>query len=112
MDIKTYMANMICFYLGLLLLFILTGIITLIWGIIRKKTFKWRWIIIPYSILYLFFALFSTTIAGIAYDDFTDPNYWRYEGWRLQDFVLNDVRKIAIWLLIGALLYFVFDRKR
>lgn len=110
MDIKSYMGNMICLYLGLLLLFVLAGIIVLIWGI-WKKTIKFRWIIIPYSIVYLFFALFSTTIAGIAYDDFADPNYWRYEGWKLHDFVLNDVRKITIWLLIGALLYFVFERK-
>ena len=111
MDIKTYMANIICFYLGLLLFFVLAGIIVLIWSGIRKKALKCWWII-PYSILYLNYALLSAAIAGIAYDDFADPNYWRYEGWRLRDFVLNDVRKIAIWLLIGALLYFVFESKK
>ena len=110
MDIKTYMANIICFYLGLLLLFVLAGIIILILSVIRKKAIKCWWII-PYSILYLIYALLSAAIAGIAYDDIADPNYWRYEGWKLHDFVLNDVRKIAIWLLLGALLYFVFERK-
>ena len=110
MSIETYTTNMFFFYLGLLFLFVLTGIIVLIRSGIRKKTLKCWWII-PYSILYLIYALLSATIAGIAYDDIADPNYWRYEGWRLHDFVLNDVRKIAVWLLIGVLLYFVFERK-
>ena len=110
MSIETYTTNMVFFYLGLLFLFVLAGIIVLIWSGIRKKTLKCRWII-PYSILYLVYALFSASTAGIAYDDIADPNYWRYEGWKLYDFVLNDVRKIAIWLLIGVLLYFVFERK-
>lgn len=90
MSIETYTTNMVFFYLGLLFLFILAGIIVLIRSEIRKKTLKCWWII-PYSILYLVYALFSASTAGIAYDDFADPNYWRYEGWRLHDFVLNDV---------------------
>lgn len=109
MNIETYISNILFLYTGLFLLSIFIGLVGI--GIrIWKKTLKYWWII-PYSMLYLFSAIFSTFIASMAYDDLADPNYWRYENWELCDFVLNDIKRLIIWLFIGVLLYLVFERE-
>lgn len=69
------------------------------------------WWSIPCSILYANSALFSTFIASTAYDDPSNPNYARYEGWELQNFIIHDIKIFLIWLFLGILLYFVFEGK-
>ena len=96
------------FYIGLFFLSVLAGFV-MIWRKIRKKDIKLGWIV-PYTIFYSVFSLFAVFAASIAYDDPADPNYARYQGWTLRDFVFRDLRALLIWLLIGALLYLIFER--
>jgi len=110
MNIETYATVIVYFYIGIFFLLIPVGIVSL-WKRIRRKTAKCWWLI-PYSMLYLLFAIFGTFTAYIAYDDLSDPNYRTYEGWELHDFVLNDIKRFILWLLIGVLLYFLFGRKK
>lgn len=109
MSIETYAAIMNALYIGLFLLFVFSGIV-LTWDRIRKNTLRYWWIF-PCSIFYVVSALFSTFTAYIAHDDPADPNFRRYENWGLKDFVLHDIKTLIIWLLIGAALHFVFDRR-
>lgn len=109
MSIEVYAMTMIRLYIGLILFFIVSGVVD-IWNRIRKKTPKYWRGIIPCSILYLITAMFSTCAASIAYDDPADPNYARYAGWELRDFILHDIKTFIIWLLIGVLLYLVFEK--
>lgn len=109
MSIEIYAITMICLYMGFILFFIIFGVVD-IWNRIRRKTLKYWWGIIPCSILYLITAMFSTFAASIAYDDPADPNYARYAGWELHDFILHDIKTFIIWLLIGVLLYLVFEK--
>ena len=62
--------------------------------------------------IYLIFAAFSTFTAHIAYDDPADPNYSIYKDWGLHNFILNDIKMLAIGVFIAALLYFVFESKK
>ncbi len=94
---------------GLFFLSVFSGIV-LTWDRIRKNTLRYWWIF-PCSIFYVVSALLSTFTAYIAHDDPADPNFRRYENWGLKDFVLNDIKTLIIWLLIGAALHFVFDRR-
>ena len=100
MSIDTYTLGIAWFYIGLFLLFVLAGIVE-IWHRIRKGPLKHWWGITPCGILYSLSACVSTLSAGIAYNDISDPNYGRYGGWELTDFILHDVKTLAIWLLIG-----------
>ncbi len=109
MSIETYTAIVIRFYIGLFLFLVFAGIAAL-YKKIRKKPVRCWWLI-PYSMIYSIFALFSTFIAAIAYDDPADPNYRRYQNWELHDFIFNDMKMLMIWLLIGESLYFLFERK-
>jgi len=103
MYIETYTDIIIRLYFILFLSLIPIGILRL-WKRIQKKTLKYWWII-PYSMIYLIFAAFSTFIASMAYDDPADPNYITYKNWDLCDFVFHDIKMLVIWLLIGAVLY-------
>lgn len=110
MTIETYADTIIYIYAGLILLFILMGVVG-IFNRIRRKKLRYWWGIIPYTILYLLTAMFSTFVAFIAYDDPSDFNYARYKNWELQDFILHDIKMFVIWLLAGILLYMVFGKK-
>ncbi|MBD5470215.1 MAG: hypothetical protein HDR19_03640 [Lachnospiraceae bacterium] len=110
MSIEAYTTFIMRLYGGLFLLVILIGAVEA-WNRIRKKTRKYWLGIIPYSILYLISAVFSTFIAFIAYDDPSDPNYARYENWGLHDFILHDIKTFILWLFIGILLYLAFGSK-
>ena len=110
MSIEAYTTFIMRLYGGLFLLAILIGAVEA-WNRIRKKTRKYWLGIIPYSILYLISAVFSTFIAFIAYDDPSDPNYARYENWVLHDFILHDIKTFILWLFIGILLYLAFGSK-
>lgn len=105
MSIESYCRGVIHFYIGLMLLFLCIGVVG-IWYKIRKRPFKYWWII-PYSLLYLYSAQILTFTAYLAYDDPSDPNYKHYKGWELKDFILSDIKWFAIWLFIGALLLLV-----
>ena len=76
-----------------------------------KKPFRYWRGIIPCAALYSISALFSTSVAYIAYDDIADPNYERYAGWTLREFVLHDIKTFMIWLFIGVLFYLAWKRK-
>jgi len=110
MSIEAYTTFMLRLYSVLFLLVILTGALGA-WNRIRKKTLKYWWGFIPCATLYLIFAMISTFIASIAYNDPSDPNYARYENWGLHDFILHDLKTFVIWLFIGGLLYLVLGRK-
>jgi len=110
MRIETYTRGILYLYSGLFLFSILMGIAE-IWTRIRKKTLKYWGGLLPCSILYLIFAMFSTFIASIAYDDPADPNYTRYKNWLLHDFILHDVKTFLLWLFIGLLLYSMSEWK-
>lgn len=109
MSIEAYADTMIYFHMGLFLLLIIIGLVA-IWNRIRKKTLK-HWWIIPYAVCYSISAAFGTFTAFIAYDDPADPNYGTYAGWKLCDFISNDIKRFIIWFVIGVLLYFIFERK-
>ncbi|MBD5457020.1 MAG: hypothetical protein HDR27_00435 [Lachnospiraceae bacterium] len=109
MSIETYTNFIIRLFGVLFLLFTLMGAVG-IWKRMRGKTLKYWWVI-PCSILFSFSTLFSTFIASIAYNDPADPNYAKYEGWELHNFILHNMKTFLIWLLIGILLYFVFEGK-
>lgn len=109
MNIESYTTFTMYFYAGLFLLFTFIGIVWIIVGI-RKKTFRYWWIV-PCSMFYAVFALFSTCIAYMAYDDPSDPNYRIYEGWNLQNFIFNDIKMFVIWLLAIGLLFLFYKKK-
>lgn len=109
MSIEAYADTMIYFHMGLFLLLIIIGVVA-IWNRIRGRAVKHGWII-PYAVCYSISAFYGTFTAFIAYDDPADPNYGIYEGWKLCDFVLNDIKRLLIWFVIGVLLYFAFERK-
>lgn len=108
MSIDNYCRGVIYFYIGLMLLFLCMGVVG-IWYKIRQKPFKNGWII-PYSLLYSVSAQILTFTAYIAYDDPADPNYMHYKDWGLKDFVVNDIRRFAIWLFIGVLLFLILKK--
>lgn len=110
MGIEMYITSVIYLYIGLFLLAVVMGIVA-IWHRIRKKTLKCWWLI-PCSMLYLIFTTCITFTAYIAYDDLADPNYSTYRNWGLRNFILNDIKMLAIWVFIGELLYLVFERKK
>ncbi len=109
MRIETYTTAVFRFDLFLFLLLIFVGI-WMLWRRLQKKPVRYWWAV-PYSMVCLIFAIFSTAIAAIAYDDPSDPNYRIYAGWELWDFVLQDIKTLAVWALLGALLCFVFGRR-
>ena len=109
MSIEMYAEIIIRVYAGLFLLSVLAAAVG-IWKRIRKKTFKFWWTI-PCSMLYSIFAAVSTSTAYIAYDDIADPNYPKFKDWKLLDFVLNDIKMLALWLFIGVVLCLIFARK-
>lgn len=110
MSIELYTTIVVWFYAALFLLCTVIGGVR-IWKRIRKRTVKYGWII-PCAMFYLISAAIGTLTALIAYDDPADPNYGIFGGWELHDFVLNDIKRLFIWLFIGALLYFLFERKK
>lgn len=109
MNIETYANSMIYFFIGLFLVLIVMGIVCFVQKI-RGRSVKHWWIIL-YSIGYSIFAMYNTFIPFIAYDDPADPNYHIFKGWELRDFIVNDIKMLAIWLLIGVLIYGFFNRK-
>lgn len=109
MSIETYTAIVIRVYIILFLCLIPIGILKLLRGI-QKKSLKYWWVI-PHSMIYSIFAVFSTFIASMAYNDPADPNYSAYESWELGDFVFHDIKMLAVWLLVGILFYFVFEKE-
>lgn len=109
MTIETYSTFMTYLYSVLFLLSILFGIFDLIRRICKKDLKCW-WAA-PWAILYFFFAIFGTFGPYNAYDDVSNPDYWRYKDWKLHNFILNNIKILIIWLLIGAFFYFIFDRK-
>ena len=40
-----------------------------------------------------------------------NPNYVRYAGWELPNFIFHDIRMPVIWLLIGLAVYFTSKSK-
>ncbi len=109
MSIELYTRTMCYIYISLFFLSALAGMIAILCSL-RKKTLKYGWLI-PCIMFYSFFATINTFVPSIAYDDISDPNFSRYEGWQLPNFILNDVKMLLFWLLFGALLYFLFKRK-
>ena len=89
-------------YISLFFLSALAGMIAILCSL-RKKPLKYGWLI-PCIMFYSFFATINTFVPSIAYDDISDPNFSRYEGWQLPNFILNDVKMLLFWLLFGALL--------
>mgnify|MGYP007033928682 FL=1 len=110
MCIDIYVNIMEYFFSRLFLLFTFIGIIA-IWRRMRKKPLKYGWVI-PLIMVYSIFALYNIFIASIAYDDISDPNYSRYKSWELHDFILNDLKMLIVWLIIGVIFYFKFSRKQ
>lgn len=110
MSIDTYTTGMIYLYIGLFLFSIFMGIVE-IWNKIWKKKRKYWGGLLPCLFLYSLFAMFSTFIASIAYDDIADPNYTRYMNWTLRDFILHDIKTFLLWLFIGLLLYSISEWK-
>ena len=108
MSINIYCVGIICFYIGLTLLFLCIGIVG-IWNQIHQNPFKYWWII-PYSLLYLLSAQMLTFTAYIAYDDPADPNYMHYKDWELKDFILSDIKRLVIWLFIGVILFLILKK--
>ncbi len=108
MSIETYANTMIYFFLALFLLSVLADVIVIL-SIIRKRPLKY-WRIMVWSTLYALFAMFNTSIAYIAYDDPSDPNFWRYENWNLHDFVVSDIKMLIFWLFLGALIYLISEK--
>lgn len=108
MSIETYANTMIYFFLALFLLSVLADVIVIL-SIIRKRPLKY-WRIMVWSALYALFAMFNTSIAYIAYDDPSDPNFWRYENWNLHDFVVSDIKMLIFWLFLGALIYLISEK--
>lgn len=106
MSIDSYTTAICFFYLGLFFFFVLAGIVDICHRV-RKGPLKHWWGITPCGILYAFFACVSTLSADTAYDDIADPNYARYGGWELSDFIFHDIRTLVIWVLIGLAVYFV-----
>lgn len=111
MSIEAYGRIMCIFYIGLFLVSVLVGIIAVGYTILRKKPLKYGWII-PCITVYSIFALCNTFVPSIAYDDVSHPNYSNYENWQHFNFILNDIKMLLIWLIIGILIYFVFRRKK
>ncbi len=110
MSIETYATIVVDFYLIAFLALALTGVARL-WMGIRRKSFG-RWWRIPYAMLYSLFAAFSTFIPFIAYNDLADPNYVRYKGWELNDFLIHDGKVLAIGLTVGILLDWALKSRR
>lgn len=110
MNIETYGWIMCIIFTGLFAVSVLAGIIALGYNIVKRKPLKYGWII-PCVIVYSVFALFNTFVPSIAYDDISHPNYSRYEGWSLPDFILNDIKMLLLWVFIGIFLYFRFHKK-
>ncbi len=108
MSIETYANTMIYFFLALFLLSVLADVIVIL-SIIRKRPLKY-WRIMVWSTLYALFAMYNTSIACIAYDDPSDPNFWRYENWNLHDFVVSDIKMLIFWLFLGALIYLISEK--
>lgn len=108
MSIETYANTMIYFFLALFLLSVLADVIVIL-SIIRKRPLKY-WRIMVWSTLYALFAMYNTSIAYIAYDDPSDPNFWRYENWNLHDFVVSDIKMLIFWLFLGALIYLISEK--
>lgn len=108
MSIDSYCMGVIYFYIGLMLLFLCMGVVEIGYKI-RQKPFK-HWWVIPYSLLYLISAQILTFTAYIAYDDPADPNYMHYKDWGLKDFILNDIKRFAIWLFIGVILFIILKK--
>lgn len=111
MSIDTYANVMIRLYIGSFLLSIFIGIVSLWKGIKQKKSIR-HWAVIPCLICYSYIAQYNVFVPYIAYDDLADPNYWQYKGWRLQDFIFNDIRLLLVWLFIGALFDFIAERRK
>ena len=108
MSIETYANTMIYFFLALFLLSVLADVIVIL-SIIRKRPLKY-WRIMVWSTLYALFAMYNTSIAYIAYDDPSDPNFLRYENWNLHDFVVSDIKMLIFWLFLGALIYLISEK--
>lgn len=109
MSIETYTTAVFRLELFAFLLLIPVGL-WMLWKKLQKKPVRYWWAI-PYSMIFLIFSIFSTAVAAIAYDDPADPNYRIYEGWELKDFILQDIKTLAVWALLGAVLCFMFGRK-
>lgn len=107
MTIETYTAKIAGFYMLLFLFTSLLGIVE-ICNRIRKNKVIWAGFF-PCSFLYSIFGFFSILTAYMAYDDVADPNYWRYQDWTLQDFILQGIRTFLIWLSIGISLYLLSE---
>lgn len=110
MSIDTYTRAICLFYLGLFLCFVVAGGLEIL-RIIRKGSPRYWWGIMPCGILYSFTAFVSTSSAAMAYNDISDPNYVRYAGWELPNFIFHDIRMPVIWLLIGLAVYFTSKSK-
>lgn len=111
MSIELYCMGTLYLCMGLAVFLLCFGAVGL-WFKIRKKPFKFQWLIpyIPYSLLYLVLSPCFTFTAFIAYDDLADPNYYHYKDWELVDFILYDIKRFIIWLCIGAVLFLLIKK--
>lgn len=107
--IEAYSMIMTYFYMGLFLFSVLMGLFA-VWNRIRKRRFKYWWLV-PCLAVYSLVALCNTFVAYLAYDDISHPNYGRYAHWGLCNFILNDAGMLAAWLLVGAGLFYLVKRK-
>lgn len=109
MGIETYTDNIIVIHMVLFGCLILAGIVA-IWRKIRGKRIRYWWLI-PCTMYYSVCAVIGTFMASMAYDDPADPNFGRYGNWGLHDFLLHDLMRLILWILIGLLFYIAFERK-
>ena len=109
MSIEMYTDGVIVVHMVLFLCLIVAGIAAM-WRRIGKGKLKYWWLI-PCSLYYSVFAVLGTFMASMAYDDPADPNFGRYGNWGLHNFILNDLARLIIWIVIGLLFYLAFEQK-
>lgn len=108
MSIERYTLFMACFHGGLFFFLIVAGVVEFFIRI-RKRTLKFWWVT-PCAISYSQWATVITTAVYMVLDDVSHPDYWKYKDWGLWDFVFLHIKILIIWLLIGALFYFLFEK--
>lgn len=108
MSIERYTLFMACFHGGLFFFLIVVGVVEFFIRI-RKRILKFWWVT-PCAISYSQWTTMLTLKVYMVHDDVSHPDYWKYMDWRLRDFVFLNIKILIIWLLIGALLYFLFEK--
>ncbi len=109
MNIETYTTCMIRLYICLLVL-ALSGELIRTARLLRNQTanvqkIKRIWRDTFCLLLYLISALFYITIADLACNDPSSPNFEQYKNWGFKNFMFQDIKILLIWLAVGAALH-------